>query len=124
MVVTVPIDELVGSLNTDGYRGRLREYLDIVSKDILEVGKIISTEFETGIVHWFDDTKGYGFIRGYDSKDVFVHWRGIIGDGFKTLKAGQQVRFKRRQGRETLEAIEVELRSAEGTTDVLTNELG
>jgi len=48
----------------------------------------------TGIIKWFNDSKGYGFIQT-DSidRDVFVHYSAIQGDGFKTLAEGQQVTF-------------------------------
>lgn len=47
----------------------------------------------TGIVKWFNDSKGYGFITQTDGGDVFVHYSAIVGDGFKTLAEGQQVEF-------------------------------
>ncbi|MFQ5796699.1 MAG: cold shock domain-containing protein [Candidatus Bipolaricaulia bacterium] len=45
----------------------------------------------TGTVKWFSDQKGYGFIETQDGRDVFVHFSEIQGDGFKTLKEGDQV---------------------------------
>ena len=52
-----------------------------------------------GIVKWFNDTKGYGFISLDDgSKDVFVHHTGIEGEGFKSLTEGQRVEFEVVQG--------------------------
>ena len=52
-----------------------------------------------GTVKWFSDEKGYGFVTPEDgSKDVFVHHSGIQGDGFKTLREGQQVEFQVTQG--------------------------
>ena len=49
---------------------------------------------QSGIVKWFDNRKGYGFIQRDDNgEDVFVHFREIQGDGFKTLEEGQKVEF-------------------------------
>ncbi len=47
-----------------------------------------------GTVKWFNADKGYGFIEGEDSEDVFVHFSAIQGDGFKTLDEGQRVEFE------------------------------
>ncbi len=49
---------------------------------------------ETGTVKWFSDAKGFGFIAVEDSKDVFVHFSAISGDGHRTLKEGQSVQFE------------------------------
>ena len=46
-----------------------------------------------GVVKWFNDKKGFGFIQGEDGKDVFVHFSGIQSEGFKTLKEGIAVTF-------------------------------
>lgn len=51
----------------------------------------------TGLVKWFNDSKGYGFIQAADDKDnrdIFVHYTAISGDGFKTLAEGQAVQFE------------------------------
>ena len=46
-----------------------------------------------GTVKWFNDAKGFGFISRENGEDVFVHFRAIQGQGFKTLKEGQKVSF-------------------------------
>ena len=46
-----------------------------------------------GIVKWFSEQKGYGFIEQDDGRDVFVHYSSIMGQGFKTLADGQMVSF-------------------------------
>ncbi len=52
-----------------------------------------------GTVKWFSDQKGYGFVTPEDgSKDVFIHFSAITGDGFKSLKEGQLVEFEITQG--------------------------
>ena len=52
-----------------------------------------------GIVRWFNDRKGYGFIEPEDgSKDLFVHYTSIMGEGYKGLSEGQHVEFEIEQG--------------------------
>ena len=46
-----------------------------------------------GIVKWFSDKKGYGFIEQEDGGDLFVHFSAIVMDGFKTLSEGDRVEF-------------------------------
>jgi cold shock protein len=53
----------------------------------------------TGTVKWFNDSKGFGFIAQQSGPDVFVHFSAISGDGFKTLKEGQRVKFVVTQGK-------------------------
>jgi CspA family cold shock protein len=57
----------------------------------------MSTE-ETGIVKWFNNTKGFGFISRADGTDVFVHFRAIQAEGYKSLEEGQRVKFTIVQG--------------------------
>lgn len=53
----------------------------------------------TGIVKWFNDSKGFGFITADDgSGDLFAHFSTIQMNGFKTLKEGQKVRFEVTEG--------------------------
>jgi len=47
-----------------------------------------------GFVKWFDTKKGYGFIEQPQGDDVFVHYTGIVGEGFKSLRAGEEVEFE------------------------------
>ncbi len=51
-----------------------------------------------GTVKWFNDTKGFGFIQQESGEDVFVHYTAIGGDGFKTLKEGEEVEFEITEG--------------------------
>jgi CspA family cold shock protein len=53
---------------------------------------------ERGKVKWFSEAKGYGFIEREEGEDVFVHFTAIVGEGFKTLKEGQEVEFDVVQG--------------------------
>lgn len=53
---------------------------------------------EAGIVKWFDETKGFGFIQRENDKDVFVHFRSIVSPGYKTLEEGQSVEFDIEEG--------------------------
>ena len=56
----------------------------------------------TGVVKWFNDAKGYGFIQTEAGNDVFVHYSAIEGGGYKSLREGQRVQFDvvTQQGRE------------------------
>ncbi|HHM24477.1 MAG TPA: cold-shock protein [Bacteroidetes bacterium] len=49
---------------------------------------------ETGIVKWFNNSKGYGFIQRDSGGDVFVHYTAIEGGGFKSLNEGDRVEFE------------------------------
>ena len=63
---------------------------------------------ETGTVKWFNDAKGFGFISRENGEDVFVHFRAIQSDGFKSLKEGQRVTFTVVQGPKGLQADAVQ----------------
>jgi CspA family cold shock protein len=60
-----------------------------------------------GKVKWFNDQKGYGFIEQENGPDVFVHFSGISGDGFKSLTEGGDVTFDIEQGQKGPAAINV-----------------
>ena len=51
-----------------------------------------------GTVSWFNSARGYGFIGREDGPDVFVHYSGIVGDGYRTLQEGDRVTFEIVQG--------------------------
>lgn len=60
-----------------------------------------------GVVKWFNDSKGFGFIEQENGEDVFVHFSSIQGDGFKSLAEGQAVTFDVVQGAKGLQAANV-----------------
>lgn len=62
---------------------------------------------ETGTVKWFDSVKGFGFIQRPGKDDVFVHFRQIEGQGFRSLSEGQKVEFEVTQGQKGLQAEKV-----------------
>ena len=66
------------------------------------------SERETGTVKWFNDAKGFGFISRENGEDVFVHFRAIEMQGFKSLKEGQKVSFTVVQGQNGLQADAVQ----------------
>jgi CspA family cold shock protein len=60
-----------------------------------------------GTVKWFNEKKGFGFIEQEDGPDVFVHFSGINGTGFKSLVEGDRVTFTVEQGPKGLAAVNV-----------------
>lgn len=60
-----------------------------------------------GTVKWFSDEKGYGFISHEGGEDVFVHFSGITGDGYRSLAEGQVVEFEITQGPKGSQATNV-----------------
>lgn len=61
-----------------------------------------------GTVKWFNSQKGFGFITNAEGgEDVFVHFSGIAGDGFKTLEEGQAVTFDLEEGSRGMQAVNV-----------------
>lgn len=63
---------------------------------------------EQGLVKWFNDSKGFGFIqRESTGEDIFVHFRAIQGEGYRSLRENQKVEFIVTEGQKGLQAEEV-----------------
>jgi len=60
-----------------------------------------------GTVKWFNEQKGFGFISREGEKDIFVHYSGIVGEGFKSLQEGDRVQFEISQGPKGEQAVNV-----------------
>jgi len=60
-----------------------------------------------GIVKWFHQKKGYGFIISEEGKEIFVHFSSIQGEGFKTLREGDEVKFEITEGEKGEQATNV-----------------
>jgi CspA family cold shock protein len=67
----------------------------------------MSAKLVSGIVKWFNDEKGFGFIEQEGGADVFVHFRAINGEGRRTLQEGQKVSFEVTQGQKGPQAENV-----------------
>lgn len=67
----------------------------------------------TGTVKWFNNQKGYGFICASDTQEeVFAHFSSIVMEGYKTLKAGQEVQFEINKGPKGLHALNIQAAGA------------
>ena len=64
---------------------------------------------EVGVVKWFNNEKGFGFIQREKGDDVFVHFKSIVAEGYKSLSEGQKVEFTVIQGQKGLQAEEVKI---------------
>jgi len=63
---------------------------------------------EIGIIKWFSNSKGFGFILNEaGNSDIFVHYSSIMIDGYKSLKAGQVVHYRTEDGEKGLHAVDV-----------------
>jgi len=66
-------------------------------------------ERKQGTVKWFNSTKGFGFISQDGGEDVFVHFKSIVGDGYKSLNENQKVEFTVANGPKGLQAADVKV---------------
>ncbi len=62
---------------------------------------------EKGTVKWFNTSKGYGFVTRESGGDIFVHFSGIVGDGFKSLNNGDAVEFEVEETQKGPQAVKV-----------------
>jgi len=69
----------------------------------------MADERETGTVKWFNESKGYGFIARDEGGDIFVHYTGIEGSGYRILEEGQRVEFTVGEGLKGPAAINVQV---------------
>ena len=78
---------------------------------------------EAGLVKWFNNAKGWGFIAGRDGSDVFVHYSQITGGGYRTLREGQRVEYDLRLGPrgQLAENVKVGEELAQPMTDVVSS---
>ena len=70
-------------------------------------GLIKGDQMSNGLVKWFNDAKGFGFITTEEGSDVFVHFSAIQGDGFRSLSEGDAVSFDVEKGAKGLQAVNV-----------------
>lgn len=107
----VDLGQLVTDLARDAAvsRKNLERSASGIVRELLELAAALETDGELGFVKFFDTDRGWGFIVDREGHDVFVHYRGITGipGAYRSLEQGQAVRFKRRMGKTTMEAIDV-----------------
>ena len=72
-----------------------------------------------GIIKWFNNEKGYGFINGSEAEDIFVHYTAIKQDGYRTLSEGQTVEFSLVHTDKGLQAIDVKPIEEKNLTAIL-----
>jgi CspA family cold shock protein len=85
--------------------------VSLILKDIFfnYFGKIFMSDRKQGSVKWFNSSKGYGFISQEGGDDVFVHFKSINSDGFRSLEEGQKVTFTIGEGQKGPQAQDVEI---------------
>lgn len=91
-----------------------QNYVNIQLRKVVISRSTRSTELKEGevavmrgIVKWFNNEKGYGFIQYTDEEDIFVHYSAINQDGYKTLAEGQLVEFQLIETSKGLQALNV-----------------
>jgi cold shock protein len=93
------------------FRSKVKNHLLRVAQSEVRKQEIFKRKegviMANGVVKWFNNQKGYGFIEQEDGTDVFVHHTGINAAGFKTLNEGDRVSFDVEQGKKGLAAINV-----------------
>ncbi len=106
--------QLCHSVFRNTRQGKSR-FLSITQKGGRFTGSCFNREIEgtkvaksVGKVKWFDNAKGYGFILNAEEEDVFVHYRSIMGDGYKSLNEGEEVEFIQTRSEKGWQAAEVE----------------
>jgi len=80
---------------------------DRLASSAERISGVVLVEREVGIVKWFNDAKGLGFIVREDGQDVFVHYEAIRGEGFRCLRAGSEVEYTLYQTGKGLQAQDV-----------------
>lgn len=70
-------------------------------------GDIVMSDIEQSHVKWFNEKKGFGFIVNPHGDDIFVHYKDIQGEGFKTLQENDLVRYKLEKGPKGYKALDV-----------------
>jgi CspA family cold shock protein len=82
-------------------------YLSVENSRIKFIRKQRRNRMANGVVKWFNNSKGFGFITQDNGEDVFVHFSAITGDGFKSLNEGDKVTFEVVKGPKGLQAANV-----------------
>ncbi len=72
-----------------------------------------------GIIKWFNNEKGYGFINGSVDEDIFVHYTAIKKDGYRTLSEGELVEFNLIKTDKGLQAVDVKTVNEENLTAII-----
>ena len=91
----------------DTVRGKLYSWSSVDISRTISKQKQRRNRMANGVVKWFNNSKGFGFITQENGEDVFVHFSAITGDGFKSLNEGDKVTFEVVKGPKGLQASNV-----------------